>query len=57
MRLLNTERFQRSVENGSGNPEKIVNVEQIDIMAGAEGGPMASEYLPVPETLIYFTNY
>ena len=43
MRFLNTERPSRSMENGSGNPEKIVNVEQIDIMAGAEGGPMASE--------------
>ena len=43
MRLLNTERSSRSVENGSGNPEKIVNVKQIGIMAWAEGGPIILE--------------
>jgi hypothetical protein len=31
------------VDNGAGNPEKIVNSEQMNIMAGAEGGPMTLE--------------
>ncbi len=43
MRLLDTESPLRSVDNGAGNPEKIVNVQQTDIMAGAEGGPITLE--------------
>jgi hypothetical protein len=31
------------MENGSGNPEKIVNVRQTGIMTGAEGGLIALE--------------
>jgi hypothetical protein len=43
VRLLNTERPSRSVDNGAGNPEKIVNVQQMDIIAGAEDGPITLE--------------
>ena len=37
------ERPSRSMGEYGGNPEKIVNVEQAAIIAGAEKGPMALE--------------